>query len=497
MASFLADLRYAWKTWKKSPLFIAVSVLSLALGIGANTAIFTLINALILRDLPVRQPKQLVQLSVIMHTGTSAPFSFPMFEEVERGQRVFTGILSFSPSLKINVEINGTLFTDDVNAVTGNFYSELGATPLLGRLLGPDDVDVHGGRTAQVAVIGYEFWCSRFGGDPAAVGKQIRIEGQPFTIIGVTRKWFTGMRAGEPAGVTIPITDGTLVAHWASLDSRSFLWLQVVGRLKDGVTIEQASAQLQTFWPAALANVVPSVDIGERRQQFLSLGLHLAPAAKGVDSGLRSYFERPLYVLLGIVGLILLVTCVNLANLMLARAAVRSHEISVRVALGASRWRLARQMLTESLALSVAGALLGLAFAEWASRALVGFMTQWLLTPLTLDLRPDVRGAWPHGSCRDSHGSLLRLGAGLASVKRGSRCGPPKKRTQRGQRDGKAWKASGHHADSAFLGFGAERRTLNAQFRKASVARAGIRTRLRACRDAESQAGRLHEFRTQ
>jgi predicted permease len=392
MANLFADLRYAWKTWKKSPAFIAVSILSLALGIGANTAIFTLINALILRDLPVRQPKQLVHLSLIMHTGSPAPFSFPMFQELERGQRVFTGIFGFTFTLKSNVEVNGALFQDDVNAVTGNFYSELGVTPLLGRLLEPDDVNMHSGATSQVAVIGYEFWRNRFGGDPAIVGKQIRIEGQPFTIVGVTRKWFAGMATGEAASVTIPVTAGTLISHIVpNLDNRSFLWLQVVGRLKDGVTIEQARSQLQTFWPGVLAATLPAVDVGERRQQFLSMGLQVAPAANGVDSEMRSYFARPLYVLMGIVGLILLVTCVNLANLMLARAAARSHEMSVRVALGASRWRLARQLLTESLLLSVAGALLGLVFAEWASRALVGFMTQSFLTPLTLDLHPDSR----------------------------------------------------------------------------------------------------------
>jgi hypothetical protein len=137
MANLFADLRYAWKTWKKSPAFIAVSILSLALGIGANTAIFTLINALILRDLPVRQPKQLVHLSLIMHTGSPAPFSFPMFQELERGQRVFTGIFGFTFTLKSNVEVNGALFQDDVNAVTGNFYSELGVTRSSGACSNP------------------------------------------------------------------------------------------------------------------------------------------------------------------------------------------------------------------------------------------------------------------------------------------------------------------------------------------------------------------------
>jgi len=381
MRSLWQNLRYTIRVLGKNPGFTAVAVFSLALGIGANTAIFSLLNTLLLRDLPVRQPERLVELSVLRRSD-KIPFSFPMFRELERGQRVFSGLIGWSFGEMTNVELNGVLSQADVRSVTGNYYSELGATPLLGRLITPEDVNLGRSGASQVAVLSYEFWQRRFGGASDVADKVIGIEGQPFTIIGVTRKWFTGMVTGESADVTIPMK---------STDSRSLLWVFITGRLKNGVTAAQARAQLQSFWPEVLRATASTETPGLRRQSFFSMGLDVAPAATGINAALRSRFTRPLYVLMGIVGLILLVACVNLANLMLARAAARSHEMSVRVALGASRWALARQILTESLALSVSGGLLGLAFAFWGSRLLVTLMTQGYLTPVLLDLSPDRR----------------------------------------------------------------------------------------------------------
>ena len=392
MGTLWQTLRYTLRVLSKSPVFTTVAILSLALGIGANTAIFTLINALLLRDLPVRQPESLVELTVVRTEG-KVPFSYPMFREVERNQRVFSGLVGWGAAGMMNVEVNGALAQNHVVTATGNCYSELGVTPLLGRLLTPADSNPSSGTTSQVAVLGYEFWRSRFGGTLDVVGKQIRVEGHPFTIIGVTRKWFAGMTTGEPPDITIPVTAYPQLTDGNNftLDSRSILWLSVIGRLKDGITIEQARAQLQSFWPEVLLATVSTETPGPRRERFLSMGLEVTSAAKGFTSGLRSDFERPLYVLAGIVGLILLVACVNLANLMLARAAARSHEMSVRVAIGASRWSVARQVLSESLALSLAGALLGLAFAFWGSHLLVLLMTEGHLFPVTLDLSPDLR----------------------------------------------------------------------------------------------------------
>jgi predicted permease len=365
----------------KNPGFACVAVLSLALGIGANTAIFSLLDALLLRDLPVRQPERLVELSVVRR-GSKITFSFPMFREIERGQKVFSGLIGWSFGAATDVEINGVLSQAEVRSVTGNYYSELGATPLLGRLLAPEDVNLAGSGTLPVAVLSYEFWQRRFGGASDVVGKQIAIDGQPFTIVGVSRRWFTGMTTGDAPDITTPMK---------ATDNRAMLWVFITGRLKDGVSVAQARAQLQSFWPEVLRATASTDTPGLRRQLFFSMGLDVSPAARGVNASLRSHFTRPLYVLMGIVGLILLVACVNLASLMLARAAARSHEMTVRVALGANRWTLARQVLTESLALSALGAVLGLAFAYWGSRLLVGLLSEGYLAPVILDLRPDWR----------------------------------------------------------------------------------------------------------
>ncbi|MGO8788292.1 MAG: ABC transporter permease [Terriglobia bacterium] len=392
MRSAWHNLRHTLRVLGKNPGFTTVAVLSLALGIGANTAIFSLLNALLLRDLPVWQPERLVELSVVRR-GNKIPFSFPMFREIERGQRVFSGLIGWSFGQISNMELRGVLSQAEVRSVTGNYYSELGATPLLGRLITPEDVRLGTSGASPVAVLSYEFWQGHFGGALDAVGKEIAIEGQPYTIIGVTRKWFTGMVTGESADVTVPMK---------ATDSRALLWVFITGRLKDGVTVAQARAQLQSLWPSVL-QATPSTDTpGLRRQAFFSMGLDVSPAATGVNSVLRSRFTRPLYVLMGIVGLILLLACVNLANLMLARSAAHSHEMGVRVALGASRWALARQVLSESLTLSALGALLGLAFAYWGSRLLVSLLTQGYLRPVMFNLSPDWR--------------VLALTAGVATL---------------------------------------------------------------------------------
>jgi len=388
MRQLWQNLRYSFRGLRKNPGFTTVTILSLALGIGANVAIFTLINALLLRDLPVPHPERLVELSVVRH-GDKIPFSYPMFREIERGQGVFSGLIGWTEYMIPNVEVSGVFARGNVLEATSNFYSELGIGPLHGRLLTSEDVNPHAGSSSQVAVIGYEFWQRRFGGAPDALGKQVRIEGQPFTIVGVTRKWFTGLTPGEPPDVTVPVTAyPTIVGGTVSLDDRSRLWVRITARLKDGVTIDQARAQLQSFWPEVLLATASTETPGLRRQTFLSMGLDVSPVRTGFARDLRAQFSRPLYVLAGIVGLILLVACMNLANLMLARAAARSQEMSVRVAIGASRWALAGQLLTDSLVLSLGGALLGLALSYWGSRVLVAFMTE---GTVSLDLRPDLR----------------------------------------------------------------------------------------------------------
>ena len=396
--SFWQNLRYTFRVLGKNPSFTIVAVLSLALGIGANTAIFTLINALLLRSLPVRQPDRLVEVSSVrIRLYDKVPFSYRMFRELERGQRVFTGLIGVDLGYQwhagkmLNVEANGVLSQNHLLWVTGNFYSELGVAPALGRLFTAQDADPANGAASEVAVISYEFWQRRLGGASDVVGKQIRVEGHPFTIVGVTQKWFTGLTRGEPPEITLPITAAPLIEDEdSSLDRGGAYWLFVIGRLKDGVSIEQARAQLQSIWPEVLRTTADNRQ-GSRLQAYLSLRVDVSSAEVGVVEGLRSQFTRPLALLTGLAGLTLLVACLNLANLMLAHATARSHEMSVRAVLGASRWSLVRQVLIESLTLSLTGALLGLAFAYWACRLLLLLITQGNPMLVALDLSPDWR----------------------------------------------------------------------------------------------------------
>jgi len=291
-----------------------------------------------------------------------------------------------TPGSVHNVELDGALFRGEVRGVTGNYYGALGASPLLGRFIGPEGaVGIPG---APVAVIGYEFWEQKFGRDQAVIGKVLRIEGEPVTIIGVSRKWFMGMTPGTPPDITVPITAGPFAALTTN---RSVLWISATGRLKDGFTIEQALAQLRSFWHDVLVATAPTATPGQRLLSWLNMRLDLNSAATGVNADLRQHFERPLHVLMGLASLILLVACLDLANLTLARVAARSREMSVRVALGATRLQIVRQLLTENILLSVAGALLALAFAGWGGHFLARMVGEGAATPVILDLRPDWR----------------------------------------------------------------------------------------------------------
>jgi predicted permease len=401
MDTVLKDVLFALRVLRKSPGFAAVAVLTLALGIGANTGIYSLLYGVAFRDLPVPHPEQLVNFGARAGDDSSVALSVPMFQEIARSQKVFSGMFAWAPEGIYNVEVTGTLSRADIWPVTGNFYPELAATPEIGRLIGPEDVDIQTATGSQVAVLGYSFWQRRCGGDPRVVGTILKIEGIPFTIIGVTRKGFGGISAENLPEVTVPLTSepllvaGSLIAGQAnvrkSLERRDLLWIQASGRLKPGVTLDQARAQLDSLWPSIRDAVTPITQSPEEREYFLSLQLKVESGASG-SSYLRNRFSQPLYLLLSIAGVVLLVACVNLGSLTLARTASRGHEISVRLALGASRGRIVRQMLTEAIILSVMGALAGLVFAYWSSRALSDLIIKQIyIVPAEVNLTPDLR----------------------------------------------------------------------------------------------------------
>jgi predicted permease len=354
-----------------------VAVLSLALGIGANTAIFSLVDSLILRTLPVVEPQRLVILSGRRDSGNRPAFSYATFDQIRRHADAFDGAFAYSFSGgKGTLTIAGEQLPVDRFFVAGDFFATLGMTPVIGRLLTSQD-DNAGGQ--PVAVISHALWRRRFGGDVRVIGSTITFDRKPVTIVGVTPPAFLGIEVGRSFDMILPTRlDGD------GLDDRA-PWLNIMLRMKRGVSLDAATAALRAAQPQIREGALPR----QGRTTFLREPFVLEPAAAGT-SMLRERFARPLTALLAVVAMVLLIASANIANLLLARGMARRHEWSVRLALGASRWRLVRQLLSESVVLTVAGTVVGLFFARWATRLLVAQLDT-PLKPVALNLSFDWR----------------------------------------------------------------------------------------------------------
>ncbi len=399
MSVLFQDLRYALRALRKSPLFASVAVLSLALGIGANTAIFTLIDQLLLQQLPVPHPEQLVLLTARGHhygsnTGANS-LSYLMYTDFRDKNQVFSGMFCrYGDTFSVNFEGKTELVSGE--SVSGNYFPVLGVGAALGRVFNASD-DLYQG-AHPLAVLSYGYWKTRFGGDPKILGRKIVVNGYPLTIIGVSRAGFDGVQPGYSPQIRVPITmhDSLPKSPFPELGNRRRRFVQVFGRLKPGVTLEAAKAGLQPIFHQTLQMEVAMPAFAKvstySKQQFLAMWMDALPAAKG-RSNLRDRFSKPLLALMAVVGLVLLIACSNVANLLIARASARQKEIAVRLALGAGRGRLVRQLLVESLLLSVGSGAVGVWLAAAMDKTLVSFLPS-STRGLSIATSPDARVLW-------------------------------------------------------------------------------------------------------
>ena len=366
--ALLQDLRYALRALRSSPGFAAVAILSLALGIGANTAIFSLIDSVMLKTLPVAHPEELLQVTTVLYRNA---FSNPLWEQVRDGQDIFSSIFAFGLN-RYDLSRGGEAHYALGNRVSGQYFETLGVHTVLGRTLTVAD-DKPG--CPGTAVLSYDYWQRAYGGREDVLGKPISLDGHPFEIVGVSQPGFYGVTVGEAVDVTVPIcTDAIVAPENNSLHKPADWWLSVIARSKPGISTSQAVARLNTLAPDMFKATLPSILHEDRIAKYLSNTFLIGPAGNGL-SQIRSQYRLALLTLMVVVGAVLLIACANVANLLLARGAARQREIAIRMALGSGRARIVRQLLTESLLLSLGGAALGIVFAQWGTHALVGFLS--------------------------------------------------------------------------------------------------------------------------
>jgi putative ABC transport system permease protein len=389
-----SDLRFGARLLRFNKVFAGAAILSLALGIGANTAIFQLLDAVRMRTLPVKNPQELARIAIDHRHNVSGDFTsrysdltYAMWVEIHAQQQAFSHLFAWSPT-KFNMAPSGEVHNVEGLWVSGEFFQTLGLEPALGRLL--NAADDTPGCAPGGAVISYSFWQREFAGDRSVLGRALTLSKRPFEIIGVTRADFYGVEVGRNFDVAVPLcTEPAIMGEDSQMKSRSGWWLASMGRLKRGWTMERATAQLQAISPGIFEATLPEDYNPENTKHFLALRLGAFSADSGV-SDLRNDYERPLWLLLALAGLVLLIASANLANLLLARASAREKEMGLRMAVGASRGRLIRQLLAESLLLAVIGAALGGLLAHSLSQVLVASLST-QRDPLFVELGADWR----------------------------------------------------------------------------------------------------------
>ena len=392
------DFKFALRTLGRTPGFTAIAILTLALGIGANTAIFTLLDQVLLRLLPVKNPQELVLLTMRGHHygsnwGGNA-ISYPMFRDFRAHNEVFSDMFCRFP-FSASLSFSGQAERADIEMVSGTYFSTLGISPYIGRVFSPEDDRVPDGH--PYIVLNYAYWKSRFSGDPAILGKTLTLNNYPMTVVGVLQPGFDGVELGHSPKLFVPIMmeKEVLVGNPDDmLKNRRNRWVNAFGRLKPGITLEKAKASLQPFMHSMLEMEVKEAAFAHAstydREQFLKCWIDVLPGSQG-RSYTRQTLSTPLWVLMATTGLVLLIACANLANLLLVRGAARKKEMAIRLAMGATRGRIVAQLLIESLSLATFGALAGLALAYWADKALMAAYLPSDSGGLHISTSPDLR----------------------------------------------------------------------------------------------------------
>ena len=391
----IQDARYAVRQFRRNPGFTLVAVLTLALGNGANTSVFTVLNGILLKMLPVKDPQQLAVVgdptrasSRSNGTPRTDVFSYPLYREIRDHNSVFNGLSAGATDHHIEVDPGNSQFPDQKitgRMVSGNYFTVLGVQPAAGRLFGDGDDTAEGAN--PVVVLSYEYWQNKFSGSGSIINKDIRLNGFPFTVIGVAPPAFDGDVVGERMNLFVPLSMQPQIVrgrHWRK--SGNVSWLSLIGRLKTGTTLTQAEANVNVVFQQALKGEYGAALSADDRKAVADAHIKVADGAGGV-SDLRGNYKVPLLLLMGIVFLVLLIACVNVANLLLARASSRSREITIRLAIGANRRRLVQQLLTESCLLGLMGGVIGALLAIWGVRVLVGMFESGTIVALSPDWR--------------------------------------------------------------------------------------------------------------
>ncbi|HWC15954.1 MAG TPA: ABC transporter permease [Terriglobales bacterium] len=396
METLFQDVRYTGRMLGKSPAFTFVAVLTLALGIGANTAIFTLVNALLLKMLPVKAPRELVVVGNPANVGSrwhgtpeTEYFSYPLYREFRDNNSVFSGLIAAGSEDRVQINdssASGAADEVDVRLVSGNYFPVLGIEAAAGRLLGESDDTADNAN--PVVVLSYAYWRQRFALSQAVIGKQLQLNGYPFTVIGVAAHNFRSDVVGQDFAAFVPLSmQPQIMREEAVRNNPNVSWLSIIGRLKPDVSVAQAKANVNLVFQQALKGQFGARLVADDRDTIANAQIDVGSRGAGL-SRFRAEYRIPLLLLMGIVGLVLLIACVNVANLLLARASARSKELAVRLAIGASQRRLLRQLLTESVLLAFTGGIFGALLAVWGVRVLVALFGS---DPESLPLAPDLR----------------------------------------------------------------------------------------------------------